>query len=177
MNVQKFENLITPALSSLGFKCVRIQFSGGGGQVARATLQIMAEPFENREMTVEDCAVISRHLASGLDVEDPIKQAYTLEVSSPGIDRPLTREEDFTRFAGEQVKITLLQMRDGQRRFKGRLTGIDEAGNIKIETRTGRVSFVFSDIDTAKLDPTEYYSMLKQQARQIKPAKQNNETT
>ena len=68
-------------------------------------------------------------------------------------------------------------MRDGQRRFKGRLTGIDEAGNIKIETRTGRVSFVFSDIDTAKLDPTEYYSMLKQQARQIKPAKQNNETT
>ena len=177
MNMQKFEKLITPALSSLGFNCVRIQFSGGGGQVARATLQIMAEPFENRELTVEDCVVISRHLAAVLDVEDPIDQAYTLEVSSPGIDRPLTREADFTRFAGEQVKITLLQMQDGQKRFKGRLTGIDEGGSITIETRTGRVSFVFSDIDTAKLDPTEYYSMLKQQARRIKPGKQNTETT
>ena len=86
MNVQKFEKLITPALSSLGFNCVRIQFSGGGGQVARATLQIMAEPFENREMTVEDCAAISRHLAAVLDVENLIDQAYTLEVSSELID-------------------------------------------------------------------------------------------
>ena len=171
MNVRKFEKLITPALSHLGFDCVRIQFSGGGGHAARAALQIMAEPYEDREMTVEDCAAISRYMAAVLDVEDPIDQAYTLEVSSPGIDRPLTREADFTRFAGEHVKVTLLQMQDGQKRFKGRLTGIDEAGKIKIETRTGRVSFDFSDIDTAKLDPTEYYSMLKQQARHIKPGK------
>ncbi len=177
MNVQKFEKLITPALSNLGFDCVRIQFIGGGGQAVRAALQIMAEPFEDREMTVEDCAAISRHLAAVLDVEDPIEQAYTLEVSSPGIDRPLTRESDFIRFSGQQVKVTLLQMQDGQKRFKGRLTGIDEAGSITIETRTGRISFGFSDIDTAKLDPTEYYSMLKQQARRIKPGKQNNKIT
>ena len=177
MNVQKFEKLIIPALSNLGFDCVRIQFSGGSSQAVQAALQIMAEPFEDREMTVEDCAVISRHLGAVLDVEDPISQAFTLEVSSPGIDRPLTRKTDFTRFAGEQVKITLLQMQDGQKRFKGRLTGIDEAGSITIETRTGRVSFAFSDIDTAKLDPTEYYSMLKKQARRIKPGKRNIETT
>jgi ribosome maturation factor RimP len=177
MNTQKFEKLITPALSSLGFDCVRIQFSGGGGQAVRPALQVMAEPCEDREMTVEDCAEISRHLAAVLDVEDPIDQAYTLEISSPGIDRPLTRESDFIRFAGEQVKVTLLQMQDGQKRFKGRLTGIDERGIITIETRTGRVSLMLSDIDTAKLDPTEYYSMLKQQARRIKPGKQKTETT
>ena len=171
MNLQKFEKMITPALASLGFDCVRVQFSGGGSHAARAALQIMAEPSEDRDMTVEDCEAISRHLAAVLDVEDPIDQAYTLEISSPGIDRPLTRETDFTRFAGEQVKVTLLQMQDGQKRFKGRLTGIDQQGNITIETRTGRISFAFSDIDSAKLDPTEYYSELKQQARRIKPGK------
>ena len=172
MSAQKFEKVITPALSSLGFDCVRIQFSGGGPQAGRPALQIMAEPCEDRVMTVEDCEAISRHLAAVLDVEDPIDQAYTLEISSPGIDRPLTRETDFTRFAGEQVKVTLLQMQDGQKRFKGRLTGIDRKGNITIETRTGRISFAFSDIDSAKLDPAEYYSNLKQQARRIKPGKQ-----
>lgn len=171
MNLQKFEKLVTPALSNLGFDCVRIQFSDNGGKSARAALQIMAEPAVEREMTVEDCAAISRHLAAVLDVEDPIDVAYTLEISSPGIDRPLTREADFKRFAGEQAKVTLLQMQDGQRRFKGRLVGIDKTGRITIETRTGRVTFAFSDIDTAKLDPTEYYSMLKQQARRIKPNK------
>ena len=98
MSVQKFEKMITPALSSLGFDCVRIQFSGGGSRAGRAALQIMAEPCEDRDMTVEDCEAISRHLAAVLDVEDPIDQAYILEISSPGIDRPLTRETDFTRF-------------------------------------------------------------------------------
>ena len=165
--------MVTPALASLGFDCVRIQFLGGGSRAARAALQIMAEPSEDRDMTVEDCEAISRHLAAVLDVEDPIDQAYTLEISSPGIDRPLTREVDFTRFSGEQVKVTLLQMQNGQKRFKGRLTGIDQQGNITIETRTGRISFAFSDIDSAKLDPTEYYSKLKQEARRIKPGKQN----
>ena len=174
MSAQKFEKMIAPALSTLGFNCVRIQFSGGGSQAGRAALQIMAEPCEDRDMTVEDCEAISRHLAAVLDVEDPIGQPYILEISSPGIDRPLTRETDFTRFAGEQVKVTLLQMQDGQKRFKGRLTGIDRKGNITIETRTGPISFAFSDIDSAKLDPTEYYSKLKQQARRIKPGKQNS---
>lgn len=169
MNIQKFEKLITPALLSLGFDCVRIKFSGGSAQAARAALQIMAEPCENRDMTVEDCEAISRHLAAVLDVEDPIDQAYTLEISSPGIDRPLTREADFTRFAGEQIKVTLLQMQEGQRRFKGRLTGIDQTGSITIETQTGRISFAFLDIDSAKLDPAEYYSNLKHRARRIKP--------
>ena len=133
----------------------------------------LAEPCEDRDMTVEDCEAISRHLAAVLDVEDPIEQAYTLEISSPGIDRPLTRETDFTRFAGEKVKVTLLQMQDGQKRFKGLLTGIDRKGNITVETRTGRINFAFSDIDSAKLDPAEYYSKLKQQARRIKPGKHN----
>ena len=169
---QKLEQLIEPALADLGFECVRIRYMGGAGKSARGQLQIMVEPIDLHEMTVEDCAKISRHLSAVLDVEDPIDQAYILEISSPGVDRPLTRETDFTRFAGEQVKVTLLQMQDGQKRFKGRLTGIDREGNITIETRTGRISFAFSDIDSAKLDPAEYYSKLKQQARRIKPGKQ-----
>ena len=173
MSTQRFEKLIVPALATLGFDCVRIRFSGGAGRSDRAALQIMAEPFEDREMTVEDCAEISRHLAAVLDVEDPIEQAYTLEVSSPGIDRPLTREADFNRFAGEQVKVTLLHMLEGQKRFKGRLTGMDDQGTISIETGVGRVSFGFADIDTAKLDPTEFYSTLKQPARRTKPGKSN----
>ena len=172
MSVHKFEKMITPALANLGFDCVRVQFSGGGSQAGRAALQIMAEPHEDRDMTVEDCEAISRHLAVVLDVEDPIDQAYTLEISSPGIDRPLTRETDFARFAGEQVKVTLFKMQNGQKRFKGRLTGIDGNSNITIETRTGRISFAFSDIDSAKLDPAEYYSKLKKQARRIKPGNQ-----
>lgn len=170
MSLQKLEKLIVPSLSSLGYECVRIRLSGGR-KTDRAALQVMAEPVEGREMTVDDCAAISRHLAAVLDVEDPIDQAYTLEISSPGIDRPLTREADFNRFAGEQIKITLLEMREGQKRFKGRLSGMDKDGTIHVETTTGRISFRFSELDTAKLDPSEFYSRLKQSPRRNKPGK------
>ena len=84
----------------------------------------MIEPTEDREMTVEDCQMLSRHISVLLDVDDPIASAYNLEVSSPGIDRPLTRIDDFNRFNGELVKVTLRRMRDGRRRFQGRLTGL-----------------------------------------------------
>ena len=97
---QKLEQLIEPALADLGFECVRIRYVGGAGKSARGQLQIMAEPADLREMTVEDCAIISRHLSAVLDVEDPISDAYQLEISSPGMDRPLTRQKDFARFAG-----------------------------------------------------------------------------
>ena len=145
---------IEPALQNLGFRLVRILFSGGkktGGN----KLQIMAEPIEDREMTVEDCEKISRHVATLLDVDDPISSAYVLEVSSPGVDRPLTRIEDFERFSGELAKITLRQMLDGRRRFAGRLSGIDENNGVIIETSFGRYVFDFEDIETARIDPSE----------------------
>ena len=143
---------IEPALQNLGFRLVRILFSGGkktGGN----KLQIMAEPIEDREMTVEDCEKISRHVATLLDVEDPISSAYVLEVSSPGVDRPLTRVEDFERFSGELAKITLRRMLDGRRRFAGRLSGLDETNGVIIETAFGRYVFDFEDIETARIDP------------------------
>ena len=118
--------IIDGAITDLGFHLVRVQFSGSKG--GRAQLQIMAEPTDDRDMTVEDCEKISRHVAALLDVDDPIGDAYVLEVSSPGIDRPLTRIEDYTRFDGELAKITLRLMLDGRRRFNGRLGGLDADG-------------------------------------------------
>ena len=122
---QKLEQLIEPALADLGFECVRIRYTVRGGKSVRGQLQIMAEPADLRVMTVEDCATISRHLSAVLDVEDPIADAYQLEISSPGMDRPLTRLKDFSRFSGELVKITLKQMLEGQKRYRGRLVGVD----------------------------------------------------
>ena len=163
---EKLNQIIEPTLTDLGFALVRVRFSGVGADgKARSQLQIMAEPIESREMTVEDCTLISRQLAAVLDVEDPISEAYQLEVSSPGMDRPLTRPEDFIRFAGELAKVSLLQPRNGQKRFRGRLGGVDEDNIIHLDTGTGRVSFAFDEIDTAKIDPTEFFSTLKQQLR------------
>jgi len=172
---QKLEQLIETALADLGFECVRIRYTGGGGKSARGQLQIMAEPTDLREMTVEDCATISRHLSAVLDVEDPIADAYQLEISSPGMDRPLTRLKDFSRFSGELVKITLKQMLEGQKRYRGRLVGVDDEGVIHVETLTGRVSATLDQIDTAKIDPTEFFSTQKQPARKTKQTGINKE--
>ena len=141
----KINQIIEDAVAELGFSLVRVQFSGG--QMGRNQLQIMAEPKEDREMTVEDCQVLSRHISTLLDVDDPIATAYVLEVSSPGIDRPLTRVEDFERFNGELAKITLRMMLDGRRRFQGRLTGLSQDGKIGLETSFGRFEFAFDNIE------------------------------
>ncbi|MDA0357929.1 MAG: ribosome maturation factor RimP [Proteobacteria bacterium] len=149
----KISQIIEDAVTELGFGLVRVQFSGG--QAGRNQLQIMAEPKEDREMTVEDCQMLSRHISALLDVDDPIGSAYVLEVSSPGIDRPLTRLEDYDRFNGELAKITLRMMLDGRRRFQGRLTGLSADGKIGIETSFGRFEFAFDEIEAARIDPSE----------------------
>ena len=145
--------IIENAVHDLGFSLVRVQYVGG--QAGRNHLQIMTEPAEDREMTVEDCQMLSRHISVLLDVDDPIASPYVLEVSSPGIDRPLTRIEDFNRFSGELVKITLRQMFDGRRRFRGRLTGLSSNKKVGIETSFGRFEFNFNEIETARIDPSE----------------------
>ena len=121
--------IIEGAITDLGFHLVRVQF-----QARRwpCTIADHGRTTDDRDMTVEDCEAISRHIAALLDVEDPIGDAYVLEVSSPGIDRPLTRIEDYTRFNGELAKITLRLMLDGRRRFNGRRAGCgwqDHSGN------------------------------------------------
>src|SRR6516162_5110763 len=91
--LRRIEDIVAPTIVGMGYEVVRVAMSRGG------TLQIMVEPVDGRPMDVEGCATLSRALSAVLDVEDPISDSYTLEVSSPGIDRPLTREKDFTRWA------------------------------------------------------------------------------
>lgn len=149
----KIGQIIEAAIEELGFSLVRILYSGR--QASRNHLQIMVEPKEDREMTVEDCQTISRHVSTLLDVEDPISSAYVLEVSSPGIDRPLTRLTDYERFQGELAKVTLRLMQDGRRRFNGRLGGISEAGLVILDTSFGKYEFEFDDIEAGRIDPSE----------------------
>lgn len=157
------ERLIVPSLEAMGYALVRVRLTGSG----RPTLQIMAERKDGREMTVEDCAEISRTISAILDVEDPIAGAYLLEVSSPGIDRPLTRPEDFDRFAGHEAKVELSQPVDGRKRFRGRLLGID-AGQVRIAAEDGECLLPLPAIRSAKLVLTDALiaESLKRQNRQ-----------
>jgi len=138
--------LIEPSLDAMGYRVVRVAFLGA----RRATLQIMAERIDETPMTVEDCTEISRSVSAILDVSDPIADAYMLEVSSPGIDRPLTRPEDYDRFAGFEAKIELGQPIEGRKRFRGRLLGRD-ADQVRLIAETGEVALPFTAIAKAKL--------------------------
>lgn len=122
-------HIVEPAIEDLGFRLVRIVMSGRDG----LTLQIMAERPDGT-MTVEDCETISRNISPLLDVEDPIDRDYHLEVSSPGIDRPLVRRSDFERWAGHLAKIELARLVAGRKRYKGTLTGVEDgAARIKLD--------------------------------------------
>jgi ribosome maturation factor RimP len=145
------EGLIGPSLESMGFRLVRVSFGGG----SRPVLQIMAEPADGRPMTVEHCAEISRTVSAILDVEDPIPVAYTLEVTSPGIDRPLVAREDYRRFAGFEARIELDRAVDGRKRFKGRIQSIDAEDRVTIIEEAGPVAVPFADIVKAKLVLTD----------------------
>ena len=138
--------IIEPSLSAMGYRLVRVAVTSG----RRATLQVMAERLDDAPMTVDDCAEISRGVSALLDVADPIAGAYTLEISSPGIDRPLVRPEDYERFRGYDARIELGQPLAGRKRFRGRLLGT-EGANIRLATEEGEVRFPFAAVVRAKL--------------------------
>ena len=121
--LREVERLIAPSVEAMGFRLVRLSLKGDTGQ---PTLQVMAEPLDESEMNVDHCADLSRAISAILDVEDPIPSAYLLEVSSPGVDRPLVRPEDFERFTGFQARIEADTAIDSRRRFVGRLRGLDD---------------------------------------------------
>ncbi|CAA7617148.1 ribosome maturation factor RimP [Magnetospirillum sp. UT-4] len=149
---QRLETIVAGPLESQGYELVRVMFQGR----SRPTLQVMAERKDGRAMTVDDCAEISRSLSALLDVEDPIQGGYVLEVSSPGIDRPLTRPKDFSVWAGFEAKLESLVAVDGRKRFRGRLLGFDEAGGaVAIETETGPAHVPLADLKSAKLVLTD----------------------
>jgi ribosome maturation factor RimP len=114
----------------------------------------MAERKDRLEMTVENCAEISRDLSALLDVEDPIPEAYALEVSSPGIDRPLTRLQDYERFAGFEARIETKRPLDGRRKFTGRLAGV-RGERVAIGGETGEAEIPFDEIERANLVLTD----------------------
>jgi len=141
---------IEPTVNDLGFELVRVQLTGD----AERCLQIMAEPVDGRTMTVDDCASISRALSAVLDVDDPIDGAYRLEVSSPGLDRPLVRLKDYTKFQGFEAKIELHTPIDGRKRFRG-ILGTPENSTINLLFEGQDLSFEFDDIYRAKLILTD----------------------
>ena len=144
----QLEMLFSHMIDEKGFELVRISYRD-------SILQIMAEPKDrDLEMTVEHCANISRAAARILDEQDPITSQYRLEVTSPGVSRPLIKREDYVRFQGELVKVTISALIDGRRRFHGRLIGINN-DKIELDTSFGPVSLDYGLVEAAKLDPTE----------------------
>ena len=143
--------LIEPICDETGYDLVRLQLQGGS---SRKVLQVMAERKDRKAMTVEDCARLSRAISPVLDEKDPIEDNYTLEVSSPGIDRPLVKLDDFDRFKGFEAKVEALSLINGRKRFSGRLRGID-GNDVIILFEDADVRIPFDQIAKAKLVLTD----------------------
>jgi len=147
----RIETLIAPSLEAMGYRLVRVAVTGG----RRAqVLQVMAERIDDRPMSVDDCTEVTHTVSALLDVEDPIEQSYVLEVSSPGIDRPLVRREDYERFKGHEAKLELAVPINGRRRFRGRLAGID-ADQVRLDLGAEVVALPLTRIQRAKLVITD----------------------
>ena len=156
------EPIVGAAVEAAGYRLVRLRLLGG----KRKTLQVMAERPDGG-MDIEDCAHLSRELSDFLEREDPIDGEYVLEVSSPGIDRPLTRLKDFARWAGHDTKIELAAPdADGRKRFSGLLLGL-EGNNVMIEVNGARRTFPFGSIAEAKLVLTD--KLIQEDLRARKP--------
>lgn len=161
---RRLAEIVTPAIEGLGFELVRLRLMGGN----TPTLQIMAERPDGG-IEVDECARISTEVSAVLDVEDPILDAYTLEVSSPGIDRPLTRLKDFDLFEGYDAKIETSELIDGRRRWKGVLAGIEGEEvliNIPQDGETVTVGLRFDWLSDAKLILTD--ELIREMLRQRK---------
>ncbi len=146
----RIEEIVAPMLDAMGYVLVRVRVSGK----TRPTVQIMAEHVDGAAMSVDDCATISHAASAALDVEEPFPGAYTLEVSSPGIDRPLTRPADFERFAGFEARVEMRDLVDGRRRFQGRILGFSN-DEVRLATGDGEVVLPVVGIHHAKLLMTD----------------------
>ena len=155
-HMDQIRSLIEPSVEAMGFRLVQVRLMGGSN---RPTLQVMAEPADGSEMHVDDCAEISRTVSALLDVEDPIGGSYLLEVSSPGIDRPLVTPDDFARYAGFEARIESRRMLAGQRRFNGQLLGYRNdkvhIAVVGMGGETKEVMIPFDEIEKAKLALTD----------------------
>jgi ribosome maturation factor RimP len=142
------ERLIEPEVKRLGYDLVRVTMIGG---TSDPTLQIMAERRETRQLTLSDCERISRHLSEMLDLADPIAGSYRLEVSSPGIDRPLTRLKDYVDWSGHEARITLAEPLDNRKQFSGAIQG-HQGNDVQLLDKSGKLhTLPFDAIASAKL--------------------------
>ncbi len=157
MNIfEKLENIIEPVIKNMGYELVRVKLSGD----KRKTLQIMAERLDGKPMGIEDCSDISKQISAVLDVEDPISERYNLEVSSPGLDRPLTKLKDFIKFKGFIVKMQTLNLVENRKKFTGIIKDIIKDEEILLDVEGKEFLIPFNVIDNAKLVITD--DMLKQ---------------
>ena len=149
--------LIEPEAQALGFDLVRVKMTGGKSD---PTLQVMAERPDTRQLTIDDCSDLSRRISDCLDAleaegRDPIEGAYRLEVSSPGIDRPLTRLKDFADWQGHEARIRLIEPVDGRKQLTGNIVGLD-GDTVAVDLNAyGTVHVAFASIDNAKLVMTD----------------------
>lgn len=151
-DLEKLTLLIEPEAEALGFALVRVAWFETGGQGSdEPTLQVMAERPETRQLGIDDCAALSHRISDKFDELDPIEEAYRLEVSSPGIDRPLTRLADFADWAGHEVKVELAEPIDGRKNIRGDIVGVDGDIVAVNDRKSGRLTFAFSNLGSAKL--------------------------
>ncbi|QIK78239.1 ribosome maturation protein RimP [Sphingomonas piscis] len=152
-DIAALTDLIEPEVESLGYALVRVAMTGGGSD---PTLQIMAERPDTRQLDLSDCEKISRRLSEKLDAleaegRDPIEGGYRLEVSSPGIDRPLTRRNDYRDWAGHEARVTLAEKKNGRQQYSGTVQGI-EGDTVTLAGKDGQAyEIAFTDIGSAKL--------------------------
>jgi ribosome maturation factor RimP len=147
-DIAAIAQLIEPEAKALGFDLVRVAMFGGKSD---PTLQVMAERPDTRQLDLTDCEVLSRRISDVLDAADPIDEAYRLEVSSPGIDRPLTRPKDYADWVGFDARIKLAMPLEGRKQFDCRLLGL-EGETVKIYAeRVGEITIPFGQIASAKL--------------------------
>lgn len=167
---EKIATLVTPVATSLGLELVSIQQSGEGGSL---TLQVMAENPATRSLSVDECTNLSRAISAVMDVEDPIADAYRLEISSPGIDRLLIKQADYDEHIGMEAKIEIDPPMEGQKRFRGVIEGF-EKNEVALKIDTGVVYLPYADIQKAKLVMTDALIKAGQKKRQELLEQTNN---
>ena len=151
MQSHHLSSLLEPVIDNMGFETVRIMTIG----VQNPTLQIMIEPKNHGQLSVDDCARVSKAISALLDEKDPISGEYTLEVSSPGIDRPLTKKEHFERFVGYEAKVETTEAVDKRKRFKGRIVALRDGSVVEIEMEGTNYLLPFDLSGKAKLVLTD----------------------
>ena len=161
--------LIEPEAEGLGYRIVRVRLSGN----RRKRLQVMAERGSDGYMGIDDCGRLSRALSPMLDLKDPIAGEYDLEVSSPGIDRPLMRLEDFERFAGHEAKLETIGSIDGRRRFKGVIAGVSGDEVRLTSSEGGELRFKFAGLSDARLVLTD--KLIEEDLKRSKAAAANTQ--